>query len=264
MEIVFEDEYFLAVNKPTGLVVHADGRTEETSLTDWVKENYPELANIGQPHTLDSGRYTERWGIVNRLDRDTSGLILIAKTDAVFSSLQKQFLDRTIVKEYLAVVWGEVGFAGCKVKDEKRFVVDEPISRHKGDPRIWVAGTGVGERATKRAAETVIEIVGFDIGKRQSLLKLYPVTGRTHQLRLHTRFLGNPIVGDGKYGVQGIANDHGTKQIDKVLQNLSKENLETDKQSRLMLHAHKLKFSHPETGTEIILEAAAPKEFVLK
>jgi len=240
----------LAIDKPSGLVVHGDGRTDEKTLTNWLEKNYPELENIGNPHTLDSGRYTKRWGILNRLDRETSGIILIAKNESVFENLQKQFLGRTIVKEYVAKTWGAAGGRPQKGK------ITEPISRHKKDPRIWVCGTGVGERATKRDAETDYEIT-------PNSLRLWPKTGRTHQLRLHARYLGMPIIGDKKYGINGITNEHSTAQIDEVLKGLSAEDFAKDKNTRLMLHAIGLEFIHPVNGDRIKLETKLPKEFGL-
>jgi 23S rRNA pseudouridine1911/1915/1917 synthase len=263
IKIVFEDESFLVIDKPGGLVVHSDGRTEEESLVDWIKmqcnEGGGEAAarqeKIGNPHTLDSGRYFARWGIVNRLDRETSGIILIAKTPEVFENLQKQFINRTIAKEYSALVWGRV--------EEKFIKITEPISRHKKDPRIWVCGlTGEeGGRNTTRDAETDLEVES--LGEKTTLVKLFPKTGRTHQLRLHTRFIGHPIVGDTKYGVNGITNEHSTKQINNLLENLNEADLEIDKKTRLMLHARSLEFLHPVTNEKIKLETELPTDFNL-
>lgn len=254
IKIIFEDEYILAIDKPSGLVVHSDGRTEESSLVDWLKTHKPTLEKVGNPHTLDSGRYTARWGIVNRLDRDTSGIILIAKDEETFSYLQKQFVERNVVKEYFAVVYGEIK------NKEKTFTITEPISRHKKDPRIWVCGTGVGERNTKRDAVTQVEIVSSKDNK--TLLRLFPKTGRTHQLRLHCRFLGHPIVGDTKYGVNGIINEHGTEQIKAVLEKLSQADLVNDKNSRLMLYAISVEFIHPVTKEKVKIETELPSDFV--
>lgn len=254
--VIFEDEYFLAIDKPNGLVVHSDGRTEEPTLVDWLSKNYPKVENIGNPHTLDSGRYSKRWGIINRLDRETSGIILIAKTEEVFVNLQKQFLDRTVKKEYIAKCFGVPnGLVNVLYK------VAEPISRHKKDPRIWVSGIGVGERLTKRDAETSYKIL--ESNEKFSLLSMFPKTGRTHQLRLHTRFLGSPIVGDKKYGINGITNEHSTSQIDILLSKLSEDDFEMDKNSRLMLHAKSLEFLHPVTGIDLKLSSKVPKEFIL-
>ncbi len=235
------------------MVVHNDGRTQEKSLVDFLKENFPGLENIGNPHTLDSGRYEKRWGIVNRLDRDTSGIILIAKNEEVFLDLQKQFLERKVAKEYFAKVWGNLDLEKLerenkiqKVK-ENFYKISEPISRHKKDPRIWVCGENVGERKTKRDTETDFAIISNT--ENFSFLKLFPKTGRTHQLRLHCRFLGHPIVGDKKYGINGITNEHNFSQIENL--EINPEILEEEKNSRLMLHAKSLEFVHPVTKEKI-------------
>ncbi len=263
IKVIFEDEKILAIDKPSGLVVHSDGRTEEETLVDWLQENFPELESVGNPHTLDSGRYEKRWGIVNRLDRDTAGIILIAKKEKTFVDLQKQFVGRKVVKEYIAKVCGEIDLEKLEKENkifkikENFYKITEPISRHKKDPRIWVCGQNVGERNSKREAETDFEIIGSN--KNFSILKLFPKTGRTHQLRLHCRFIGHPIVGDKKYGIKGITNEHDTSQIKNL--NITKEILEQDKKERFMLHAQSLEFIHPETKQLIKLETELPIVF---
>jgi 23S rRNA pseudouridine1911/1915/1917 synthase len=258
-------------------VVHTDGRTEEKSLVDWLNEYMSggvapaHQSTIGNPHTLDSGRYVARWGIVNRLDRDTSGIILIAKDNETFFDLQKQFQEHKVVKEYLALVHGSLDLEKPENENkiqkgkENFYKICEPISRHKKDPRIWVCGFGVGERNSKRDAETIFFIPppeggrlgGGILNKRNTLLHLFPKTGRTHQLRLHCRFVGHPIVGDKKYGISGVANEHGTEQIKGVLEKISNEELLFEKKSRLMLHAKGLEFFHPKTGQKIRIESLA-------
>lgn len=279
VKIIYEDESFLAIDKPSGLVVHGDGRTEEDSLVDWISkyvgENRNQQEKVGNPHTLDSGRYFARWGIINRLDRETSGIILIAKTIESFENLQEQFIDRTIIKEYIAKVFGEINLEKLikenkifRIENSKLYKIIKPISRHKKDPRIWVCGltSGEGGRNTARDAETELEIFSPQslAGEREvTLLKLFPKTGRTHQLRLHSRFIGHPIVGDRKYGINGITNEHSTNQIDDLLKNLGEEDLELEKNSRLMLHAKSLELLHPVTNTKIRLETILPEEFDL-
>lgn len=237
MKIILENEDFICVDKPAGLVVHSDGRTEEESLVDFIKiiseKNNLNLEDIGNPHTLDSGRYTARWGIVNRLDRDTAGLILIAKNQKTFSELQNLFLDKKILKKYLALVWGDVGF------EEK--TITEKITRHKKDPRIWTCGftSFEGGRQTGLDAVTMIRKIKYIPEKNWSLLSLIPKTGRTHQLRLHCRFFGHPIVGDDKYGLNGKINEHSIRQIKNLM---SKENVHEDKKQKLKLIAKSLEF----------------------
>jgi len=264
VKIVFENENFLVIDKPQGLVVHGDGRTEEMSLVDFLAlyfENPPAQANacvdplykgdtsaevqknIGNPHTLDSGRYIERWGIVNRLDRDTAGLILVAKNQITFNELQKLFQEQKITKKYEALVWGNVDFG-----DHQEMVVDEKITRHKKDPRIWTCGFASfeGGRQTGLEALTIVRKVKYFPEKNWTLLSLIPKTGRTHQLRLHCRFLGHPIVGDDKYGLNGKINEHSMRQIEHLTQPLlGKERStvqEMDKKEKLKLIARSLEF----------------------
>ena len=235
IKIVFENDNFFCVDKPAGLVVHSDGRTDEESLVDWLEKNPPnpplkgglqvQQKNIGNPHTLDSGRYESRWGIVNRLDRDTAGLILIAKNQKTFDELQGLFQENKIRKMYQALVWGQVDF------QEK--IINQKITRHKKDPRIWTCGFTAqeGGRESGREAVTLITsprtcsasvdplqkgVTSTNSALVQTKVFLYPKTGRTHQLRLHCRFIGHPIVGDDKYGVNGKINEHSVRQIQSL------------------------------------------------
>jgi 23S rRNA pseudouridine1911/1915/1917 synthase len=155
VEIIYEDDALLAVNKPAGLVVHSDGRTEEPSLTDWVLARYPANADIGGLHTLDSGRYAPRAGIVHRLDRETSGVVLIAKTDASFWPLQQQFIARTISKEYLAICAG--------APKEKGGSIELPIGRSRADYREWTVPPHA--RGTLRAAVTTYALLGVGVAE---------------------------------------------------------------------------------------------------
>lgn len=186
--ILYEDENVLAVDKPAGLVVHADGRTKEPTLTDWVLEKYPGLKDVGGMHTLDSGRYAPRAGILHRLDRETSGVIVIAKNDETFYFLQRQFLDHSIEKTYNAFVEGAL--------EQKKGVVELPIGRSRSDFRQWT--TGDDARGTLRKATTAYRVLKE--GNGLSFLELKPKTGRTHQLRVHLKAIGHPIVCDKRYG----------------------------------------------------------------
>jgi len=186
--ILFADEHLLVVDKPAGLVVHADGRTTEPTLSDWVLENYPEVKEVGGLHTLDSERYVPRVGILHRLDRETSGVMLIAKDDETFYFLQRQFLDHSIEKIYNAFVEG--------ILDPAAGVITLPIGRSRSDFRQWT--TGEDARGTLRAATTVFRVLNAHGGF--SFLELKPQTGRTHQLRVHLKAIGHPIVCDKRYG----------------------------------------------------------------
>ena len=185
--ILFEDADVLVVDKPAGLVVHSDGRTEEPTLTDWVLEKYPTLKDVGGMHTLDSGRYAPRAGILHRLDRETSGVIVIAKNDETFYFIQRQFLDHSIQKVYNAIVFGKL--------EQKEGMIDLPIGRSRSDFRKWT--TGEDARGTLRPAYTEYRVLKES--DEFSLLELRPKTGRTHQLRVHLLAAAHPILCDGRY-----------------------------------------------------------------
>lgn len=223
--ILYEDEQMLAVNKPAGLVVHSDGRTKEGTLSDWVIAHYSNLKDVGGLHTLDSERYVVRAGILHRLDRETSGVILIAKTDAAFYFLQRQFLDHTIVKTYNAFVRG--------TPNKLSGIIELPIGRSRSDFRKWA--TGDDARGTLRKAIT--EYRTIRTGKDFSFLELMPKTGRTHQLRVHLGALGYPILCDSRYGSACALGF-----------------------SRLALHARQIDFIAP-NGKKTVVSAPPPKDF---
>lgn len=225
--ILFEDEQLVAINKPAGLVVHSDGRTTEPTLVDWVKEHYPMLEEIGGLHTLDSERYVPRWGIVHRLDRETSGVILIAKDQQIFLDLQRQFLERKTEKTYHAIAWG--------VFIEKAGIIDAPIGRSRSDFREWTVGSNA--RGTLRPAITSYRICAEK--NECSFVELKPKTGRTHQLRVHLKSLGHPIISDKRY-----APEKGT----------------AFGFTRLALHAQKIAFEYQ--GKEKTIIAPYPEDFI--
>ncbi len=231
IEKIYEDEYFLAVNKPAGLVVHSDGRTDEPTLVDWLSFEYPELENIGGLHTLDNGRYEKRFGILHRIDRETSGVILIAKKDEVFWPVQQQFISHTIEKIYLA-------FCKNKPKQEKG-VIDLEIGRSRVDYRQWTVPPNA--RGTLRKSITEYELIlsGEVDGKEYSLIQFKPKTGRTHQIRVHAKASGFPILCDSRYEIESALGF-----------------------DRVALHAFKLIFKHPTSGNIIEIEAPLPEDFI--
>ncbi len=222
--IVYEDGALIAVAKPAGLVVHHDGRTDEPSLSDWILERYPSLRSVGGLHTLDNQRYEPRAGILHRLDRETSGILLIAKDDDTFYAVQRQFLSHSIVKTYLAIVEGRLEGEG---------VIDLPIGRSRSDFRRFA--TGDDARGTLRAARTVWR--ARKTSGTHTLLELLPETGRTHQLRVHMSAIGHPIVADRRYGTPVALG-----------------------MERVALHAESLKFVHPKRG-EMTVSAPIPDDF---
>ncbi len=224
--ILYEDDQMLAVCKPAGLIVHADLRTKEPTLSDWIIARYPNLKDVGGLHTLDSERYVVRAGILHRLDRETSGVILVAKNDDTFYFLQRQFLDRTITKIYNAFVHG--------IFAEPSGVIEFPIGRSRSDFRKWA--TGDDARGTLRKAVTEYRVLSSR--NNFSFLELVPKTGRTHQLRVHMGGVGHQIVCDKRYGSPCALGF-----------------------TRLALHARKITFTLP-SGKQLSVEAPLPPDFL--
>ncbi len=187
IEVLYEDSDCLVINKPAGLVVHPDGRTKEPALTDWILEKYPEIKNVGEPLTLQNGETIFRPGIVHRLDRETSGALIIAKTQEMFLRLKKQFQEKEISKIYHAFVYG-------RVKNDEG-IIDRRIGRSKNDFRQWSAQRG----AKGEMREAVTEYRVLERGKDVSLVEVTPKTGRTHQIRVHFKAINYPVVCDKLY-----------------------------------------------------------------
>jgi len=186
-QIIYEDDDLILLNKPAGLVVHSDGRTEESTLVEWVLARYPTLTDVGGLHTLDNERYVVRAGILHRLDRETSGIVLIAKRDEIFYFLQRQFLDRSIEKIYKAFVHG--------IPLPEAGTIELPIGRSRSDFRRWA--TPPDARGTLRPATTEYKVMGST--EHISLVECKPKTGRTHQIRVHMTAIGHPLVADARY-----------------------------------------------------------------
>jgi len=190
--VIYEDADVLVINKPAGLIVHRDGRNEEPSVADWVLENYPSINGVGEDWISPQGEVVPRPGIVHRIDRTTSGVLVIAKTEESFSFLKQQFQDRTLTKKYKALVYGQ--------PKEESGVIEAEIGRTKKKPRKWIANFAHGK---KRAAITHWKILGRysdpESGEKLSYIELEPKTGRTHQIRVHLKAIHHPIVCDHIY-----------------------------------------------------------------
>ncbi|MFA6295770.1 MAG: RNA pseudouridine synthase [Patescibacteria group bacterium] len=196
--IVFEDNDVLIINKPAGLVVHPDNTYKDNTLSDFVVENYPEIKNVGQ---------SLRPGIVHRLDKDTSGLIIVAKNKSAYDYLIDIFKNRQIEKKYFALVYG--------IMKEKKGIIVYSLEK-KGKVRARLS-------KTSKPAVTRYEVIK-EFGDKFSLLDVKIETGRTHQIRVHLAKIGHPIVGDQEYRFR---------------------KLDPTKLKRQFLHAHYLKFKLP-------------------
>ena len=217
LNIIYEDEYLLALDKPAGIVVHPAPGHYTGTLVNALLHHCKDLSGIGG---------VERPGIVHRLDKDTSGLIMVAKTESAHKSLAAQFKNREIRKEYLAIVKGDV-------KKDKG-LIHATIGRHK------VHRKKMDTRALNgREASTEYQVV-FRC-KNWSYLKLWPKTGRTHQIRVHLASIHHPVIGDKLYGGKST-------QL---------------KMERQALHAHKLELKHPITGSNLSFCAPLAPDMVV-
>lgn len=191
MEILFENDDLVAINKPAGMMVHEDGHNEGETVVDWFLSHVPDAKGVGEPQTNNKGEEMERSGIVHRLDQETSGVLVLAKNQEAYEHLKKQFHDRLTKKEYRAFVYGHMR--------ENWGTIDRPIGRSAKDFRLRSAQRGA--KGTLRDAITDWELIGKGEyeGEPFSYVKLKPKTGRTHQLRVHLKAIDRPIVCDPLY-----------------------------------------------------------------
>ena len=228
LDVVYEDDAFLILNKPAGLVVHpAPGHWEDTLLNALVARgtNLPDGGGGG------GGRP----GIVHRLDKDTSGLMVLAKTDDAHRRLARQLSQRRVKRVYAALIWGHI---------EKPIEIDEPLARHpQNRKRMAVLATG-------RTAVTYVEpIARFDVC---DLVLVRLGTGRTHQIRVHLAYVGHPVVGDPVYGGGGYKRMTGSQRTrSRALEAAT---------PRQALHATRLAFRHPETEEPVEFVADWPSD----
>ena len=253
IKILYEDPNILAIDKPSGLIVHSDGKTKEDSVVDWFVKKYPKTKNVGEK---EGG--VIRPGVVHRLDRETSGVLLLAKNQKAYEFLKKQFMEREIKKTYVAIVSGDM--------KEDRGVINKPIGRSPKDFRRYLAGRGA--RGEMRDAVTQYRVLKrfeaeyYKISSRSSLprvrggshtdkkfynttlskfsyLEIHPKTGRTHQIRVHMKYKNHPVVCDHLYDPEGFC----PKNI-----------------GRLALHAKSIEFKNLK-GEVVKVESPIPKEF---
>jgi 23S rRNA pseudouridine1911/1915/1917 synthase len=223
LNILYEDADCIVINKPAGIVVHpAAGRTKGT-LVNALLHHCPDIEGIGGER---------RPGIVHRLDKDTSGVMVIAKNAVAFRQLARQFMDRSVTKEYLGLVWGRI--------NPETGVINRPIGRHRSDRKRM---SSIHSLSRKRDAVTEWRVECYfprigDIGL--SLLRLTPRTGRTHQIRVHLADLGFPLVGEKLYGQQRKKSRVKQTNIPWL-----------DLFPRQALHAEKLVIHHPRTDQQI-------------
>lgn len=185
--VLYEDADMVAIDKPSGLMTHPDGRTKEQTASDWFAKMYPESALVGETQRLQNGTEILRPGVVHRLDTDTSGVLVFAKTEGAHAFLKEVFQSHTAKKTYIAFVYG--------VPKERKGVIEFSIGRSTQDFRLRSAQPKA--KGPLREAITKWEVIS-DI-KTHSLMKVMPETGRTHQIRVHLKAIHHPIVCDPLY-----------------------------------------------------------------
>ncbi len=229
LEIVFEDTDLLVIDKPRGMVVHPAHGHSSGTLVNAVLGHSDDLSGIG-------GEL--RPGIVHRLDKDTSGLMVVAKTDEAHRSLQSQIQGRTAERRYEAILWGSPKF--------DRAEIDAPIGRHPNDRKKMAV-------ITKNSRGAITELSVRERFHDFSFVEAKLLTGRTHQIRVHCSYIGHPVVGDPVYGgIRKIKTDKislsDRKRIAEAVEALDGQ----------ALHAYRLSFDHPRTGERLEFKAPMP------
>lgn len=227
LDILYEDSHLIVVNKPAGMLVHPASGINSGTLVNALLSHCSDLSGIGG---------VERPGIVHRLDKDTSGVLLVAKTDVVHRSLSVQFEEHTITRQYVAAV--------CGIPTDITGTIDAQIARSRRDRRRMTTVKNNGRHA-------ITHYQVLEIYNKFSLVQLILETGRLHQIRVHLQHIGHPVAGDAIYGgEQRALNDADTLPIKHALIHLKRQ----------ALHARTLQFEHPITHEVLMFCAPKPKD----
>ena len=229
LDILYEDDHIVVINKPAGLVVHPGNGNHTGTLLNGLLNHFQKLSRENSP----------RPGIVHRLDKDTSGVMLVAKNDQSHDQLSELFNCRQVKKKYLALVWGKL---------EEQGIIEGKIGRHPRRRKIFTILPSGGK--TSNTSFTLVDYLA-----PLSLVTLYPKTGRTHQLRVHMKSINHPIFGDEAYGggAKYAKSFHVkyTQLINRLLKTIT----------RVSLHAHRLEINHPANGKKMSFIAPIPTDF---
>ncbi len=230
LDIVFEDDYFIIVNKPAGMVAHPAYSNYTGTLVNALLHHSAKLSSVNEPG---------RPGIVHRIDKNTSGLLVVAKDDWTHAQLAKQFSKHTIEREYQAIVWGII--------KQQKGEINYNIARSKSDRKKFA----VSEKDGKNALTYYEVLEEFEF---TSLLKLNLKTGRTHQIRVHLSAINHPVFGDETYGGTKIVYGSSLPKVKNRIENLLKL------MPRQALHAKTLGFVHPHTKEFVRFNSDLPED----
>jgi len=226
LTVLYEDPSIIVIDKPSGMVVHPAYGNPSGTLVNALLYHCKDLSGING---------VLRPGIVHRLDKDTSGVMVVAKEDQAFHHLTKQFKNRTVEKVYLAIVYGKFG--------QKEGLIDLAIGRHPSQRKRMSTRAKRGRAAItrwKRAEEF----------GNCTLLEIFPQTGRTHQIRVHLSSIGHPVLGDPLYGRKGRPGAIADPVLKECVRRMNRQ----------ALHAHRLKFDHPRTGERVQFVSPVPQD----
>ncbi len=219
LSIIYEEPGFIVIDKPSGIAVHKTSPTDpQTTVVDLLRERYPHIGTVGEDPI--------RPGIVHRLDKETSGLMIVAKTNEAFFYFKNLFQQRDVRKTYLALVHGH--------PNPPRGTIDAPLGKIGAKQTAAIKG-----KKTLVERDAVTDYRTLQSFTNYALLEVSPRTGRTHQIRVHLKSIGNPIAGDALYAPKSLARPDGL--------------------GRLFLHAQRLEFTAPD-GKSLVLEADLPED----
>jgi len=230
LTILHEDECLIVVDKPIDMIIHPGTGSSSGTLVNGLLDRYPELSVVGQ---------ADRPGIVHRLDRDTSGVLLVARTNEAARSLVNQFKSKTVHKEYAVVVWGELPFDSDWI--------DLPLGPQAKKPHL--------RRVVRDGGQ--VSSTYYEVRERYGMasrLAVFPHTGRTHQIRVHLAHLGFPVIGDSRYGLQQ------RESYRRWVERRREQKLAVPVLERQALHAHRITIRHPATDEECTFEAPIPAD----